>query len=78
MSAQPARMTIDEALAIANLVAPPPVPAGEALRLMRDTAQALAEALCRVRDAAGLPANMHLLDLDQGVAELRRQAEGKS
>lgn len=79
MSAQhAARIDLAKAMDLAEHASPAPADAAKALRELRLWIVCLMSALTRVRDAAGLPRDMCLLDVDQGVAELRRQAEGKS
>lgn len=71
-------MTLLDAIDLADQVTPPPQQAGEALRVLRDMNTTLMHVLRRVREAAGAPRDMSLLDMDQVVSDLRRKAEGKS
>lgn len=71
------QMSLQQAWDVADQAYPMPALGGAALRTMRAALHEALQALSRIRDAAGLPPTVGLLDIDQAVADLRRRAEGR-
>lgn len=75
MVAPEREMTVEEALAVAELETPAPAISARALRRLSRCSQILWNVLQGVRDSAGLPPNFPIADLPMVVRNLRGASE---